>query len=100
MLVLKTTSPPVSPGAPAASPSYQIPFSSASVAFMRLSLAIAGACHSSFVFQRAGHAGDLSRGDQRGHGPQFLAGHLDSDDVLADGHFRQIERRRADFLAV
>ena len=34
MLVLKTTSPPVSPGAPAASPSYQMPFSSASVAFI------------------------------------------------------------------
>ena len=34
MAVLNTTSPPVSPAAPADSPSYQVPFSSASVAFI------------------------------------------------------------------
>src|SRR5260221_8055903 len=42
MLVLKTTSPPVSPAAPAASPSYQMPFSSASVAFIVVHVARVG----------------------------------------------------------
>ena len=41
MAVLNTTSPPVSPAAPADSPSYQVPFSSASVAFI-LSLVLDG----------------------------------------------------------
>src|SRR5215216_1015619 len=93
MLVLKTTSPPVSPGAPAASPSYQMPFSSASVAFMLYSRALS-------VLERAGDARDSSRGDDLLQHPRPLSRHFDSDDMRADRYFREIERRLADVAPV
>src|SRR5687768_2323749 len=90
MLVLNTTSPPVSPGAPAVSPSYQIPFSSASVAFIR----------SLSILQRTGDTRDLA-GDHACRGrPRLLAGHLDPDHMRADAQLRDGQRRLANAAVV
>ena len=87
MLVLNTTSPPVSPGAPAASPSYQSPFSSASVAFM--------------VCVRANRSrGTPPRRDPRARRPRPMIRQLQPDDVGADADFGDAGRRRAGETAV
>src|SRR3954447_7260683 len=90
MLVLNTTSPPVSPGAPAASPSYQMPFSSARVAFIPVLL----------ILQGPGDARDRAGDDARRRAPRLLAFHLDSHDVRADRHARHAQRRLTDAAAV
>src|SRR5436189_5870963 len=90
MLVLKTTSPPVCPGAPAASPSYHTPFSSASVAFIDFL----------FILERACDALHLAGQDAGGRGPWLLAGHFNPHPVRADRNLGNGDRPRADVLAV
>src|SRR5450759_495728 len=97
MQVLNTTSPPVSPGAPAPSPSYQTPFSSARVAFIMCFARVGPfAVHSWLVLEGTGHARGFSGGHARGGDPGFLSGQFDPDDVRADRHVRQGQRRATD----
>src|SRR5436190_21783418 len=102
MLVLNTTSPPVSPAAPAASPSYQMPFSSARMAFISCSCPVfpSSGFSSSFVFQRYRDALHLAGGDARVRGDRPLAVHFDADHVRTGAHVGHRQRRLPDRPAV
>src|SRR3954447_6235945 len=126
MLVLNTTSPPVSPFAPAAAPRNQVPSSSARIAsicsccftaevapFDKLRTAARGEpvepcqvgglgvlCGSFLSFQRRRHAVLLARDDANGRRPETVAVVLEANGVRAGGNRRQRHRRRADQGAV
>src|SRR4029453_9446680 len=91
MLVLNTTSPPVTPSAPAARPRYQVPSSSARMASTMLLLV---------HLERGTDPCSLAFDDPYDCGPGAIAVELESNVVLSGLDLFQGKRRRADESAV
>src|SRR5581483_12473904 len=99
MLVLNTTSPPVTPGAPAALPRNQVPSSSARIASILSSpLPFPAACTS--AVERRRHPMADAAHDADGRRPTAVPVALEPDDVFTGADLRQRERRHADLAAI